>query len=291
MKLSVIVPCLNAAQTIEDLLQALCEQVWPGEWEIILADNGSTDETLKRIERYRGRIPCLKVVQAAARRGASHARNVGAYAAAGESLLFCDADDLPAQGWAVAMESALRDHDFVASRLDFERLNSLSARAARDRTQVDGLQRFSFLPFPHAGAGTLGVKRSLHHAIGGFDESILVCEDIDYCMRLQQQAKPLEFVPSAVLHCRLRATSGGVYTQASRYAENEVYLYKKYGAPPAWELWRWRAYLQSWRCVMRRIPELMRTAEGKTLLAWRVGRLMGLLKGSIRFGAPPVMAE
>jgi len=42
---------------------------------------------------------------------------------------------------------------------------------------------------------------------------------------------------------------------------------------------------------MRRIPELMRTAEGKTLLAWRVGRLMGLLKGSIRFGAPPVMAE
>lgn len=291
MKLSVIVPCRNAAHTIGQTLHALAEQAWSDEWEVIVADNGSTDEVTQVVDRHRAQIPALRIVDAGARRGASYARNVGVNAAGGEGILFCDADDIPAPGWAVAMEESLERHDFVASRLEFEKLNLPSIRAARGCTQVDGLQRFTFLPFAHAGSGTLGIKRSLHDAIGGFDETIPICEDIDYCMRVQQEGVKLEFVPNAVLHCRLRDKATGVYVQASRYAEYEVYLYKKYGGPSSWELWRWRKYLESWGLLVGRIPELLRTPEGKTMLMWRLGRQVGLFKGSLRFGAPPVMTE
>ena len=291
MTLSIIIPCRNAARTIGETLQALADQSWPGALEVIVADNGSTDDLARVVARYTLRIPGLRLVDASGRRGASYARNVGVKAATGEGILFCDADDIPAPGWAVAMEAALRAHGFVASRLEFEKLNSPAVRAARGCTQVAGLQQFRFLPFVHAGAGTLGITRALHDAIQGFDEAIPICEDIDYCMRVQQQGVKLEFVSEAVLHCRLRASKKGVYSQASQYAEYEVYLYKKYGAGSLWEWWRWRKYLQSWRMLFGRLSELLRTPEGKTMLAWRVGRLMGLLKGSLRFGASPVMVE
>ena len=291
MTLSVVIPCRNAVRTIDETLCALADQHWPGAWEVIVADNGANDNLGKVVAHHALRIPRLRLIDASARRGASYARNVGVQAATGEYVLFCDADDVPAPGWAIAMEKALRVHGFVASRLEFETLNSSVVRSARGSTQVGGLQQFGFLPFPHAGSGTLGITRALHDAVAGFDETIPICEDIDYCMRVQQKGAKLEFVPDAVLHCRLRASKKGVYAQAAQYAEYEVYLYKKYGAGCLWEWWRWRSYVQAWRILLGRIFELLRTPEGKTMLAWRLGRLIGLLKGSLRFGAPPVMVE
>lgn len=291
MKLSVIVPCWNAAPTIEDVFRGLLDQAWPDEWEVIIADNGSTDDLPHVVARYKGQLPGLRIVDASARRGAAHARNVGVKAATGEGMLFCDADDIPGSGWAAAMESALRRYEFVACRLDFEQLNPPSLRTARQHTQATALQQFRFLPFPHAGAGTLGITRVLHEAVGGFDEAIPICEDVDYCMRIQQRGTQLTFVPEAVLHCRLRGSARGAYIQASRYAEYEVFLYKRYGMRSSSEWWRWRQYGHAWRFLLMRVPELLRTPEGKAMLWWRLGRLMGSLKGSLRFGAPPAMVE
>ena len=71
MKLSVIVPCWNAARTIEDAFRGLLRQTWPDEWEVILADNGSTDDLRHVVDRYKGQLPGLRIVDASARRGAS----------------------------------------------------------------------------------------------------------------------------------------------------------------------------------------------------------------------------
>lgn len=45
-RLSVIIPCLNAADTIGKQLEALARQEWSEPWEVVILDNGSTDETL-----------------------------------------------------------------------------------------------------------------------------------------------------------------------------------------------------------------------------------------------------
>jgi glycosyltransferase involved in cell wall biosynthesis len=291
MKFSVIMPYLNAAGTVGSTLDALVAQSWPADWELIISDNGSTDAPGPIVEPYKTKIPSLKIIDASGKRGAAFARNLAVRASTGDSLLFCDADDVPGCGWATAMALALHHHHFVAARFEFQKLNPPSIAASRGGTQSDGLQTCRFLPFPHAGAGSIGISRHLHDGIGGFDETILVGEDTDYCMRVQLASHTLVFVPDAVLHYRLRTTQTETFVQASRYAEHAVYLYKRYGTRSSWELWRWRTYLRSWRILLQRTPELARTPEGRTLLAWRLGTHVGALRGSLQLGVPPAIIE
>ena len=98
MKLSIIIPCLNAADTIGEQLQALSIQSWNGQWEVIISDNGSTDDTLKVVGKYRESLPELRVVDSSDKPGAAHARNIGCGAATGDAFLFCDADDAVGNG-------------------------------------------------------------------------------------------------------------------------------------------------------------------------------------------------
>ena len=80
--LSVIIPARDAGATIGTQLEALAAQQWPGRWEVIVADNGSRDDTVARAEAWRDRLPGLRVIDASSVPGASHARNVAAELAA-----------------------------------------------------------------------------------------------------------------------------------------------------------------------------------------------------------------
>jgi glycosyltransferase involved in cell wall biosynthesis len=286
MKLSVIIPCYNAGDTIGNQLEALTRQRWSQPWEVIVADNRSTDRSRIIVESYRQQLPNLRIVDAFERQGQAHARNVGAQAARGELLAFCDADDEVGAGWLAAMGEALSNHDFVACRFDFERLNPRWGREDFAKTQRDGLQTAYYPPFlDHAGGGSLGVKRTAHEMIGGFDESLLFHEDTDYCFRLQLAGVTLHFIPDAVVHVRNRETLKGSFRQARLWAEYQVLLYKRYRQVTGLRLERpWATYLRRWKGLFWRLPQLRRK-EGRAAwfrsLGWQIGRLQGSLKHRI----------
>ena len=81
MKLSVIIPCYNAAETIAEQLEALTRQQWDKPWEIIVANNRSTDGSMAIVERYMERLPNLRIVDASERQGQPFALNTGILAA------------------------------------------------------------------------------------------------------------------------------------------------------------------------------------------------------------------
>jgi GT2 family glycosyltransferase len=82
------------------------------------------------------------------------------------------------------MGEALEAHELVACRWDIDTLNSDWTRQYRRNAQLDGVQRISYPPYlPHAGGGTIGIRRSLHLKIDGFDESLPHLEDTDYVWR------------------------------------------------------------------------------------------------------------
>lgn len=105
-RLSVVIPNRNGAATIERCLEAACG-ARGAEFEVIVADDASEDDSLARI----GRFPC-RVVRLSRHAGAGAARNAGARAARGEILFFTDADCLiqpDALARAVAALAGARD--------------------------------------------------------------------------------------------------------------------------------------------------------------------------------------
>jgi glycosyltransferase involved in cell wall biosynthesis len=281
VRLSVIIPCLNAADTISVQLEALANQKWSEAWEIIISNNGSTDETLTIVERFKGHIPHLRIVDSSDRRGPAYARNVGVLAASGDLLAFCDADDEVAPGWVAAMGEALSKYDFVAGRLETKKLNGSWVQKARSSFQQDGLQSYAYPPYlPHAAGCNLGMKRSLYDTIGKFDETFLSLHDTDYCWRAQLAGIELHFAPDAVIHHRFRNTLGGVYRQARRYGEYNVLLYKRY-RPLGMPKLSWKASMKEWGYLLRSllwIRSRQRLARWIWKFGWRIGRLQGSIK-------------
>lgn len=285
-KLSILVPCFNAEQTIGELLEALANQTWSKPWEVIIANNGSTDGTLNVVSRYQGHIPSLHVVDASQRRGQPYALNVGAQAAAGESIARCDADDIVGEGYVRAVGEALERHDFVACRIDMKKLNPQWLVAGRKLPQDTEVQRYSYPPYlAHAGGGTIGVKRRLWLATGGMDETLPYLHDTDFCFKLQLAGTRLEFVPEAVIHIRLRHDFKGIYRQGRCWGEDNVALYKRYRARGMPKLSR-RAGLAAWVELLRlsrgyRRMDPSMQAQFLWGLAWRWGRLRGSIKNRV----------
>ncbi len=222
---SVVIPAYNAAGTLGVQLEALAHQTFDGPWEVIVADNGSSDATLDVARSYADRLP-LRLVDAKDVRGAAHARNVGARAAQAPLLAFVDADDEVDHGWLSAVVASLEDHDAVASRFDLESLNAEDVAATREVPQQTDLNRNRFLP--HASASGLAVHRYVHDAIGGFEETLLHLQDTDYCWRLQLQGFELQFAGDALVHYRLRETVAGSTWQSFGYGRYDGHLYHRY---------------------------------------------------------------
>lgn len=92
---SVVVPIWNAERFLAETIESVIAQTWP-EWELLLADDGSTDrspEIARSYEKKTGRIRCLEH-PGRANRGESATRNLGLRAGKGDLFAFLDADDV-----------------------------------------------------------------------------------------------------------------------------------------------------------------------------------------------------
>lgn len=95
---SIIIPAYNAADTIADQLDALCQQVDAPEFEVIVADNGSTDNLRGAVEPFKQKLN-VRVIDASAKKGQSFARNLAVWEAQTNFILSCDADDIVGEHW------------------------------------------------------------------------------------------------------------------------------------------------------------------------------------------------
>jgi GT2 family glycosyltransferase len=276
--LTVLIAVRDGADVIAAQLEALAAQEFDGDWEVVVADNGSVDNTVAVVKGFDDRLPGLRVVDAAGRPGQAYAINEGARAALGRSILLLDADDLVAPGYVAAMAEALEDSVFVASRLDCESLNAPWLWTSRPPTQVDGVGApFSFLP--SAAGCSLGIRRAIFSEVGGFDDTIMLGTDVDLCWRVQLDGHPLQFVPDAVVAYRYRDTLRGIFAQARTYGTAGPALYRRYAARGMPR--------RSWRTALRfhagALARLVRARSRSDLAAcvFLFGFRYGLIAGSI----------
>jgi GT2 family glycosyltransferase len=281
LDLSVVIPCLNAAAQLPRQLEAIAQQQWRGTWEVVIADNGSTDDTRRVAESFATKVPRLRVVDASFRRGRHHACNVGARHSAGRSIVFADADDLVGPGYLEAMARGLQTASVVAARLDHT-LDPEWMRGVGSAVQTDALQNgLGFLPF---GAGaSLGFRKAVFDELGGFREHATFCEDVDLCWRAQLAGYEIAFVPDAVIRYRSRPTLAKMYQQHRNYARRWPLLYREFRSA-GMKRRSAREALSDWAAIVRAVPRLRSRTEAARWVR-RAGRSVGRLEGSVRYRA------
>lgn len=188
-RVSVIMPVLNAAAYLPHAIESVVGQVF-GDWELIVIDDGSTDDSAAIAQRYALLDDRIRILRPdAARRGAAAARNRGIEISRGEFIAFLDADDLylpdklardiaaldadPEVAWAYG---ATRWFHQDGSRRDWT--ERLGVRVDRRYDQPDLLVRIIVeergdVPCTCA----VMIRRQSLVAVGSFDERLRLYED------------------------------------------------------------------------------------------------------------------
>ncbi len=234
MEISVIVPTFNNRRVLEKTLEALQVQTFPAtDYEIVVADDGSTDGTAEMVAAMRGPAPIRYVTQANC--GRSAARNMGARAARGRILLFVDSDfwatptllaehhahyppEVRRRGvqgrWIV--HPAARVTPFMKTK---EITPDLTVRRRRNLSPFHVTTRnFSML------------HRDLDE-IGGFDEGFggYGWEDIELGLRLHARDVIFEYEPRAVGHHHHVEDLEGTRQKLRQAGKGAVYFWRKHG--------------------------------------------------------------
>lgn len=297
---SVIIPVYNGASTLGEELEALARQKTDYPFEVLIADNGSTDGTREVATGWADRFAAFTIVDAGQVRGAGHARNQGAWAAKGRKLLFCDADDVVCPEWLEALSAALDIYDAAGGTVRLDKINS-HASVRGHEIELTGLNSiFGFLPYPLA--GTLGVKRDVFLKIGGFDLSFnRGHEEADFGWRLQLAGYKLGSCPQAVVDYRQRADSYQAARQHFNYAKSSILLWCRYAQAHPLSPVSLRASMRNFAQQIPRsyrflIPD--RRREQARSLGWCAGvfaghivyRIFGLTPGPalLEYGANPM---
>ena len=218
---SVVVCAFNAAATIDDCLLALARVDYP-HVEVIVVDDGSTDDTAARAQRYGG----VTVIRTA-NGGLSHARNVGLHAARGDIVAYVDADARVDQAWLTYLVQPFLTSDAVAAGGpnvvpdDDPWFAQCVARAPGAPSHVLLDDRVA----EHVPGCNMAVRRSALLAIDGFDPIFLRAgDDVDVCWRLQDRGGIVAFSPSALVWHHHRVGLRAYWRQQVGYGEGEAWL-------------------------------------------------------------------
>jgi len=207
-KISVIVPAYNAAKTIDRALQSICAQTYRN-LEVVVIDDGSTDETAKCIEAFLPKIRYIHQSNA----GAAAARNHGCRIATGDFLAFLDADDI----WHATFNS----HPSIA--LCYTGLNwqhegedtpndwHLEGRVTVT-TDVAGI-----FERPWLGTPSVMMRLTVFNELGGFNENLSTAEDVDLWLRTANIAPIAKMDAKTVIVFRQR---DGLSSLTSTYENN-----------------------------------------------------------------------
>ncbi|HIC90427.1 MAG TPA: glycosyltransferase [Anaerolineae bacterium] len=198
--ISVIVPAYNAADTINACLNALAAQTIPQDaYEVIVVDDGSTDDTAERARAAGARV------RQQANQGPAAARNLGARHARGDLLLFTDADCAPAPDWIERLSAVFADPDVVGAKGAYlTHQQGLVPRfvQAEYEDRYDRMAQAETIDF--IDTYSAAYRRDVFLENGGFDPILPTAsvEDQEFSFRLAQKGYKLVFVPEARVYHR-----------------------------------------------------------------------------------------
>lgn len=237
---SVVVPAYNEGKVVGHCVESILASDYPRR-EIILVDDGSTDDTLAEMRRFEN-VPGVIVI-GKPNGGKASALNVGLARASGEVLFFVDADGIFARntiremlkGFDSARVGAVCGNDSPVN------LDRLLTRLANLQTHVGtgfvrrALSMLNCLPIVSGNVGAF--RRSVLDKTGPFLEGF-IGEDLELTWRVHKAGYRVAFQPRATVYAEVPSTIRGLWKQRVRWARGllqtarihrDMFFRRKYG--------------------------------------------------------------
>ncbi|NJN81476.1 MAG: glycosyltransferase family 2 protein [Caldilineaceae bacterium] len=227
---SVVVLTRNRAPSLARTLAAVRAQSYL-DFEIVVVDNGSTDQTADVARAYRARR-----IEVDPRFGIGHCRGVGVNAAQGELIAFCDDDCVPSRDWLAALVARMTEDARIA--LVGGKVINIGFTGYRRFKGRTKLARNGGLNYAHSDEETefygnmnVAMRRQTILEIGGYDPFLTVLEEIDLATRVRRSGYRVEYEPLAVLEHH----NAGVFFKSRRFFYGvqlmRLYFYVKHHRP------------------------------------------------------------
>lgn len=244
--ISVVIPFYNEADEILSCLEAFARQTYEGQFELILVDNGSTDDSVAQVKSFSQAHPALAArLVHEARRGVAAASQAGFGAARYTVIARTDADTIVDPGWLEAIACHFQDGQVAAlcGHVGFREPTPLQ-RWLFLESLIEFHQRLHLrLRKPHFWGFNFAVRQEIFHRAGGFNTKLRLAEDLDLGLRIQRVLRPGERI--------VYAPEMRVYSSSRRYGLKRSWL--------RYTIEGYRAYFQ--RAWLGRIPPWMCTHD------------------------------
>ncbi len=209
---SIIIPVFNKADLTKQCLIELARVTERVNYEVIVVDNDSSDETADFLSSLSGDI---QVITNPENFGFAKACNQGAAAAKGKYIVFLNNDTIPRPGWLASLVDEVDSHKEVAvvgskllypddtiqhAGVAFSRFSQLPYhifRGVPENWSVVNIRR----EFQSVTAACMLVRKDVFEKIGGFDEGFVNgFEDVDLCLKVRQIGKKVVYQPESCLY-------------------------------------------------------------------------------------------
>lgn len=216
--ISVIVATRNRAASLEDTLRSLAHQETGARfsYEVVVADNGSTDRTPGAVQSLMGRYPVPLRYAQEARPGKSHALNAGMRAARGAVFAFTDDDVEAAPAWLTGLWAALQETGagaaggrilpkWLGARPEW--ITDAYLKDGRLGCVDYGDRRVTSREDPHCQwvGGNVAIRRDVADTLGGYDVRMRRGQDTEFFRRCLQGGVTVVYEPSAVVYHKIPA--------------------------------------------------------------------------------------
>lgn len=231
LSVSVIVPVYNDPCGIELTLESVTGQTYPtDDYEILVVDNNSTDNTRDVARRYADRYKNISLLVERDMQSPAAARNKGIEHASGSILTFIDTDMTVEATWLEAVVETFESggHDYMGCATETYPLGGHETPA----TKYDDLFAFPMKEYMQnskfSGTGCLTARKEVFDAVGMFDPHLVSAEDKEFGRRVHDAGYDMHFEESITMFHPARSSTIEQLKKSFRIGRGERQLYNRY---------------------------------------------------------------
>ncbi len=239
---SIVIPVYNKVELTKQCIEAIFKNTVYPNYEIIIVNNASTDDTFNYLDKLKEINPKIKVINNNENLGFAKAINQGANIASGKYLVLLNNDTIPLENWLTNLINTINSNDKIAivgCKLLYpdDSIQHCGVALRRDRKWFKHPYKFvernhpivnNYRKWDAVTAACIITPTDLFHKVGHLDEYYLNgCEDIDYCCKVREAGYEIYYEPKVELY-HLESQSERI-NQNENDIRNFEYFISKWG--------------------------------------------------------------